>query len=197
MDFSDRDALWTSDTLTDLYGCGVASPGDLDGDGVSELVVGAGANGDAASRGGAAFVFGDPLAGGDAEDATARLYSDVPNLGLGGFAGPLGDTDGDGLTEVGIGFTGARSTGDVPSGVYVVTDLGSGRMYVDDAALGVILPESGSSAAQPGGDYTNPVAAAGDVDGDGYGDALVGAPTGGGSSRGVAYVVSGPWGQGG
>lgn len=191
VDFSAADGIWLSSDATERFGCAVASPGDLDGDGLAELVVGAGGNDESASNGGAAYIFRDPLAGGTYADADLRLYADVTTLGLGDFAGSVGDTDGDGAPEVGIGFTGSLTSGATRSGVYIIGGAANGKMYVDDAASAVVKPESGSDAPSLGGGYANPVAPAGDVNGDGYGDVLFGAPEGN-DYAGVAYLMSGP-----
>lgn len=191
VDFSDADALWESSNAGDRFGCALASPGDIDGDGTPDFAVGAGGNDEAATNGGAAYLFGDPLAGGTDSSATTRLYSKISGLGLGTFAGSVGDTDGDGLPEVGIGFAGALSSGATPSGVYIYGNVGPGKLYAEDAISGVIRPESGSGAPQLGGNYSNPVSVAGDVNGDGLGDVVVGAPEAN-DYAGVAYVVYGP-----
>lgn len=191
VDFSDADGLWLSSDATERFGCGMASPGDLDGDGLAELVVGAGGNDEAATNGGSAYIFRDPLAGGTYADAELRLYADVATLGLGDFAGSVGDTDGDGAPEVGVGFTGSLTSGATRGGVYIIGGASNGKMYVEDAASAVVKPESGTGAPTLGGTYANPVAPAGDVNGDGYGDVLIGAPEAD-DYAGAAYLLSGP-----
>src|SRR6185436_15109134 len=89
---------------------------------------------------------------------------------------------GDGITDVAIGAT----VSEFESGAYVFPGPVSGDLDVDDAL-----------ALEPEPSDTNPVAsmAAGDADGDGQNDVLVGTPLDGTDLRlsaGAAYVVSGP-----
>ncbi|MCR9165661.1 MAG: Ig-like domain-containing protein [Nannocystaceae bacterium] len=169
----------------DRLGTSVAGGADVNGDGFSDTVFGAE---DALSdgRGAAYVVFGGPDAGQtDAADVAA---------GMGGFAilGPtaasstgfavamLGDVNGDGLGDIGVGVT----DGSGPGGAYVV--FGSDApATVDLDALG-----SGGFAITGGASFGQSVGAAGDVNDDGLQDVIVGDP-GANAGAGAAVVIFG------
>ena len=89
-----------------------------------------------------------------------------------------GDVDGDGVNDVVVGAPGNDAGA-----------LNAGRAYVYSGSSGVeLFSFSGSTFFERVG---TDVAAAGDVDGDGFGDVIVGAPATGGNP-GRAYVLRGP-----
>jgi hypothetical protein len=94
------------------------------------------------------------------------------------------DIDGDGRGDV---IVGAPSEGDAP--------LAMGRAYIFSGASGALIAQLVSPIAQTGGTFGNSVAWVPDVNGDGFPDAIVGAPneTGGGQPAGAgrAYVFNG------
>jgi Ca2+-binding RTX toxin-like protein len=182
----------------DHLGWSVAGAGDVNGDGLADVVVGAK---DADNRGrnaaGSAYViFG--------RRSTAAV--DTLNLGSNGFridgatAGDqLGssvaggrDLNGDGRPDVLVGAPQADRNGRVNSGsVFVVLGTGSAA-GVDAAALGAAGYAIDGAAA--GDQLGGAVAATSDFSGDGRADALVGAPFAdptGRTDAGAAYVVPG------
>jgi len=184
----------------------VGPAGDVNGDGIPDLIVGArfapAATG-GANAGMVYVVFG----------STASVNLDLAQvrLGVGGFAisgeaagdeagfsvRGAGDVNGDGLADV---ILGARYAGQTPS-----TDVGTGRSYVvfgkrDTAAvaLAAVAQEQGGGfmiAGQAADDRMGfRVSGAGDVNGDGLGDVIVGArraDVGASANNGKAYVVFG------
>lgn len=97
----------TGDSSWCRFGAAVVSPGDLDGDGLDDLAVGAPEEGSLVSRGGATFLFRGPL---DASlrgaDADLVIYGEVPAGFVGALLAPAGDADGNGLPDLLIGATG-------------------------------------------------------------------------------------------
>ncbi len=162
------------------FGISVDS-GDVNGDGLDDVVVGAGG----ASQGGPAgaggvFVFLGPVF------ATVLTLAE-PVQESGAFFGTsiaTGDVDGDGFDDVVAGAYAASSGGQPAAGEAFVF-LGP--------ALASILPLS-DPTPETNGTFGRPVSA-GDVDGDGFADVLVGVPLadpGGLVDAGEVFVFLGP-----
>ncbi len=103
------------------------------------------------------------------------LVGEAPGDQFGWVARPLGDLDGDGV----IDFATTAPTHSAPN------EPGAGAVYVHSSQSGVLLFRADGKAGDALGWS---VAAAGDVDGDGVGDVIAGAP---GNARGRALVLSG------
>jgi hypothetical protein len=150
----------------------------VDGDGFDDVLVGAWGY---TSKTGAAYLFHGPVTGdADLSTADATLVGAARSQRAGIALGVPGDMDGDGLADLLIGADLARAT-------YVVTGAPAGRSSLADA-YGTLLGED------PLGYAGWAVDGAGDVDGDGARDLLIGAyaQSEGTADVGVAYVVRGP-----
>src|SRR5439155_15100324 len=176
-------------TAAGAAGGAVAGSGDMNGDGLPEVLVGA------RGSGAAYAVFGQRDS--TAVDLSALAgqgfaMSETAGEGVGAALADAGDVNGDGATDVVVGAPDASANGRAQSGAtYVVygravpgaIDLpteAAGGFRVDGAATGDRLGTA--------------VAAAGDVNADGRDDVLVGAPGAsplGRSGAGAAYVVLG------
>lgn len=181
---------------SDGFGESLARLGDLDGDGVTELAVGAIGDDDGGSNRGATYVLFLNA------DGTVKSHRKISSL-EGGFTAPLdnfdafgsslsaiGDLDGDGVTELVVGATSDDDGGSGRGAVYILflNSDGTVRTHRKISSL-----EGGFTATLDDGDgFGSAATGLGDLDGDGVLDLAVGAQFGddpGGSARGVAYVL--------
>ncbi|MFN4017796.1 MAG: M10 family metallopeptidase C-terminal domain-containing protein [Reyranella sp.] len=189
----------------DFSGHSVASAGDFNNDGFDDLIVGAwGATpGDpwwALATGAAYIVYGK--ASGFAASIDLSALDATTGLRLDGFdaydntgisVASVGDFNGDGYDDVIVGAPNAYTYGDGAGASYVVFGRASG----DPASIDLIWL-NGSNGFQLRGvraadNSGASVASAGDVNGDGYDDLIVGAPRSYPDGRypGSSYVVFG------
>jgi FG-GAP repeat protein len=172
---------------------GSVAAGDVDGDGRSDVLVG-GPYG-RMNSGSAYVVFGQRSATKiDLAALGARGFriDGVVETGLPGLpVASAGDVNGDGRADVLLGASSADKNGRRNSGSAYVVFGKSDTTSVDLAALGARgFRIDGAAANDEAGDS---VAGAGDVNGDGRADVLVGAPgaSNNGRNSGSAYVVFG------
>ena len=159
--------------------------GDLDGDGAADLVVGVYAERTLSEGGGAVFVTYGAVTG---EITTTDADGALLGSGDPGYAGHMVRAGRD-LTGDGVGDLLVTAVGDTglapPSG---------GLVYLAEGPLvGVLEGEDAwaTFAGEAARDYAGQGLAAGDLDGDGRDDLLVGAP-GADGNAGVAYAVFAP-----
>jgi hypothetical protein len=183
----------------DRSGASVGAAGDVNGDGVPDILVGAPtADPNGQSSGRTYLVFGKV----DAENTALAGVAQ----GTGGFAmdgeaegdeagrtvSGAGDVNGDGLADVIVGAWYADPNGSKSGRTYVVF----GRAATNRVALADIAQGDGGFALDgaSAGDEAGAVSGAGDVDGDGLADVIIGAAQadpGGRVDAGRTYVVFG------
>ncbi len=171
------------ETVGGQFGVSVSDAGDVDGDGQHDVVVGASQEDADSTEAGRAYVFSG--------DDGALIHAFVsPNQeasgGFGYSVSGAGDVDGDQCDDI---IVGAWYEDPDPS------PLGAGRAYVFSGAAGTLLHTLASPNEEQYGRFGQTVSRAGDVDGDGCSDVLVGAhwedPGASPSYAGRAYVFSG------
>jgi hypothetical protein len=182
------DAIITGSFSNESFGASVASAGDVNGDGVNDVIVGAPRFPLNGADTGRAYVFFGPIAGSMiATDADVIIFGEAVNDGFGKSVARAGDVNGDGVDDVIVGADQLFNEG--PGKAYVFYGPLAGNIQATDA--GAILT---GEAAQDG--FGISVSAAGDFNGDGFDDVIVGAwdndAGGGGGRSGRAYTFFGP-----
>jgi hypothetical protein len=188
-----------SDQADALLGFSVAGAGDVNGDGYDDVIVGAYHYDAGEADEGAAFVFlGSPsgIANGDPSTAAALIQSNQAGAEFGISVAGAGDVDGDGYDDV---IVGARfyDDGETDEGAaFVFRGGASGVSGCTPGSPPLCAPsdavaqlESNQAFALLGAG----AAGAGDVDGDGYADVIVGAYLydNGQEDEGAAFVFLG------
>lgn len=174
----------------DLFGYNAIAIGDVDGDGITDIAVGALGDDDGALNAGAVYIV-FLNADGTARD-TQKLSRSAGGLtGLNGIIGAnvsgIGDLNGDGTPDIALGVWGQLVNGVTDSAVFIVL------LNPDGSALAqtIIGNNSGGYGPVGPGEGIDTVGLLGDLDGDGVNDLIAGAPADpdGGPSRGAGQVL--------
>jgi len=173
------------------FGVSVAGAGDVNGDGYSDVIVGAYQYDNGQTDEGAAFVFlggSSGIANGNPSNAATLLESNQAGAGFGFSVAPAGDVNGDGYADVIVGAY-LYDDGQMDEGAaFLFRGTATGVASANPATAMAQLESDQSSAV-----FGFSVAGAGDVNGDGYADVIVGAPgySSGQSLEGAAFLVLG------
>ncbi|HSA32727.1 MAG TPA: FG-GAP-like repeat-containing protein, partial [bacterium] len=180
---TDYHQLLEGDQADASFGYSVSNAGDVNGDGYDDVIVGASLYDNVETDEGAAFIYHGSATGIGA--AYARMLESNQNTAnFGSSVASAGDVNGDGYGDIVVGAS-DYSNGQTQEGVVFVyhgsaTGIGTSYNAMLEADLG-------------GDDFGASVAGAGDVNGDGYGDIIVGAPyyANGNTNEGAIYIYHG------
>ena len=178
-----RDWQYEGNQLDAHFGWSVATAGDVNGDGYSDVIIGSYMHQLPHPDEGAAFVFhGAP--GGLGQEAGWTKASNKENAKFGWSVGTAGDVNGDGLADVIVG---------APYWDGGQTAEGRAWVYLGDEDGPVSAPHWSQESNMAQAEYGYSVGTAGDVNGDGYDDIIVGAPGwhDGQTDEGGAWVYPG------
>ena len=196
MDLVDADTEFYGVDAGDQAGYAANAAGDINGDGNDDIIIGAFKADGTYTEAGAAYVLYGPVSSGDfsLDEVDGGLLDgfiiEATEAGqtVGRSVAGVGDVDGDGRDDFVIGQ--AQDDEAYESGgsatLFLGINVGTAAKDIDDADL--YLTGEGKF------DYAGgAVAPAGDVNGDGYADFLVGAAgeDSGGANAGAAYLIFG------
>ncbi len=185
LDSADADATIAGVLFNELLGTSIGS-GDFNDDGVPDIVLGAPRPPLEGNDTGRAYIFFGPVEGAhSASEADVILMGEGLNDEFGSAVAGAGDTDGDGFEDLVVGAEQLFLGG------------GAGKAYLFRGPLAGTIPASEADAVLLGEAaddvFGTSVAGAGDVDGDGRTEVLVGAwDYSEGTRQGRAYRFHGP-----
>ena len=176
---------WTAEGDQEVaeFGRSVATAGDVNGDGFSDIIVGAYRYSNGQGAEGRAFVYQGSAAGLATTSAWTAEGEQV-GVGFGATVATAGDVNGDGFSDVIVG-----------AAFYDNGETDEGRAFVYHGSAAGLPTTSAWTAEsdQASAEFGVSVATAGDVNGDGFSDVIVGAPfyDNGQINEGRAFVYRG------
>ncbi len=195
---SDQGFIIQGDQRGDRLGVSVSSAGDINGDGFEDLIIGAYYSDAAGTNAGQAYVIYGGSSGaninlGDLQPAQGFVIQGDAEYDRAGISvSSAGDVNGDGFDDLIIGADRGDDGGSAAGEAYVIY---GGATVGADIDLSTLTPEQGYIIqGDVEGDRAGvSVSTAGDVNGDGFDDLIVGAFGGdaGGGNSGQAYVIYG------
>ncbi|HEX2896552.1 MAG TPA: integrin alpha [candidate division Zixibacteria bacterium] len=172
----DGDTLYTftGPNVSEKFGYSVAGAGDVNNDGYSDIIIGAPQNSDSGAQAGKVYVFSG-LDG----DTLYRFWGEEAGDKFGTAVASAGDVNDDNYDDIIIGAP-----------LFDLSFFNGGEAYIISGQTGIGINRI--SAPGPDDEFSSAVASAGDVDGDGKSDVIVGARlnNNNGSDAGFATVMS-------
>ena len=182
--------IWTGSGDSDAaaYGTSVGTAGDVNGDGFSDILIGAHLRDGAGFQRGQALVYLGTFSGVQSAPVwTAEGNEDFANLGT--SVASAGDVNGDGYSDLLV------SAPFHDAGAGFAADRGQAYLYLG-SPTGLLTFSWVTSGPDDGAQYGRSVAGGRDVNGDGFSDALVGAPLATPGDWGYLYLYRGNGGPG-
>jgi len=192
-DIGNVDASFCAENEGDNSGRMVAGAGDVNGDGYDDFLIGAYRNDDSSIEAGQTYLILGKASGWAMDvdlSASIASFHGEDAYDMSGFSATgAGDVNGDGYDDILIGSPGNTDGGDKAGQTYLI--LGKSSGWTMDTDLSASNASFWGEATGDGSGYS--VAGAGDVNGDGYDDILIGANGNddGGNCAGQTYVILG------
>jgi len=194
-DLSTADASFWGEDADDRSGCPVASAGDVNGDGRDDFLIGAHGDEDGGTDAGQTYLILGRAAADwgmdfDLSNADASFWGEDAGDWSGYSVACAGDVNGDGRDDFLIGAWGDEDGGTDAGQSYLILGRAAADWGMDFDLSTADASFWGEDAGDESGRY---VASAGDVNGDGHDDFLIGAhgDDDGGSLAGQSYLILG------
>ncbi|MCK4969432.1 MAG: FG-GAP repeat protein, partial [Thermoplasmata archaeon] len=189
---NDSDASFLAEFKDDGSGVSVAGAGDVNNDGIDDMLIGApGADGAQQAMGKAYVIFGKKSGWSmdtNLSTSNASFLGENALAKAGRYVAGGGDLNGDGYDDILISATDFRHPANDTGRTYVVLGKASGWSMDTDLSTA-----DASFKGEEGLDWAGRIDGAGDIDGDGCDDFLIGALGNdeGGISAGQTYLILG------
>lgn len=194
LDLEDADVKIIGENAFDFAGFSVAGAGDVNGDGVPDVFIGANGNDEGGSSAGAAYLIYGPIGTEqlDLSAADAKFVGETGGDSAGQSVARAGDVNGDGVDDILIGAHSSDAGAGQDAGSTYLFYGGSGLSALS-GTIDLSTADIRFTGASVNGFSGFDVVGAGDVNGDGFDDMLIGArnESSVASFAGAAYLVYG------